>query len=166
MGLAVMILGITASETWQTEKLQVMRVGETVDLSDYSFTFRGTDTAEGPNYSTQRGFFDVTRDGVLVAQLMAEQRRYPTPPMTTTEAAIYPMARGDLYAVVGDPDGNGGWSTRLYFKPLVSWIWAGALTMMAGGLLSLADRRHRVGAPSRPRSTRVQSKAIEGTSRP
>ena len=38
---------------------------------------------------------------------------------------------------------------RLYHQPLVPWIWAGALMMVVGGLLSLSDRRLRVGAARR-----------------
>jgi len=33
----------------------------------------------------------------------------------------------------------------------VPWIWTGAVVMFAGGLLSLSDRRLRVGAPRRSR---------------
>jgi len=36
---------------------------------------------------------------------------------------------------------------RLYHKPLVLLIWLGALVMVAGGAMSLSDRRLRVGAP-------------------
>ena len=38
---------------------------------------------------------------------------------------------------------------RLYWKPLVTLIWLGALLMAFGGALSLADRRLRIGAPVR-----------------
>ncbi len=57
----------------------------------------------------------------------------------------------DLYTVVGEPDGAGGWTVRLYHEPLVPWIWAGAIVMVLGGLTSLSDRRLRVGAPQRRR---------------
>ena len=67
----------------------------------------------------------------------------------TTEAAIHSMFLGDLYAVIGDADEKGGFVTRLYFNPLLAWIWAGALIMVAGGVVSLSDRRHRIGAPAR-----------------
>ena len=70
-----------------------------------------------------------------------------TSPQSTTEAAIYPTLGSDLYAVIGDPDGTGGWATRLYHKPLVHWIWIGALIMALGGFISLTDRRHRIGVP-------------------
>ena len=68
--------------------------------------------------------------------------------METSEAAIRPRISGDLYAVIGEPTGDGAWATRLYFKPLVHWIWGGALLMALGGALSLSDRRHRIGAPA------------------
>jgi len=71
--------------------------------------------------------------------------------MPTTEAAIRTTGLEDLYAVIGDPDGEGGWTVRVYHEPLVPWIWAGTLAMVAGGLLSLTDRRLRVGAPMRSR---------------
>ena len=151
IGLAIMVLGITASTAWETERLQVMRPGDHVEAGGYVFTFYGAEPVTGPNYSAFRGHFLVTRDGELAAELWPEARRYPVPPMETTEAAIRAMVSGDLFAVIGEADGEGGWGTRIYFKPLLSWIWAGALLMFAGGLLSLADRRHRVGAPARSR---------------
>ncbi len=51
--------------------------------------------------------------------------------------------------MIGDPDGKGGYTLRLYYNPLVPWIWLGALAMAFGGLVSLTDRRHRIGAPAR-----------------
>jgi cytochrome c-type biogenesis protein CcmF len=38
---------------------------------------------------------------------------------------------------------------RIWWKPLVTLIWLGALVMMTGGAVSLCDRRLRIGAPSR-----------------
>ncbi|MEC8200632.1 MAG: cytochrome c-type biogenesis CcmF C-terminal domain-containing protein, partial [Pseudomonadota bacterium] len=53
-----------------------------------------------------------------------------------------------------EPNGKGGWTTRLYYKPLVPWLWLGSIIMVLGGIVSLTDRRLRVGAPSR-RSSRA-----------
>ncbi|MBV9017802.1 MAG: hypothetical protein JO058_19305, partial [Alphaproteobacteria bacterium] len=63
--------------------------------------------------------------------------------------AIRTNLLADVYAVVGDPDGKGGYTLRLYWNPLVPWIWLGAAAMALGGILSLSDRRLRVGAPAR-----------------
>jgi cytochrome c-type biogenesis protein CcmF len=37
----------------------------------------------------------------------------------------------------------------MWRHPLVGWIWAGGLIMAFGGMVSLADRRYRLGAASR-----------------
>jgi cytochrome c-type biogenesis protein CcmF len=67
---------------------------------------------------------------------------------------------GDLYAVIGDAEGgDGGFVTRLYFNPLVGWMWAGGLIMVLGGALSLSDRRHRIGAPARKAGVAAAAKA-------
>jgi cytochrome c-type biogenesis protein CcmF len=63
--------------------------------------------------------------------------------------AIHTNLLSDVYAVIGDRDGQGGYLLRLYYNPLVPWIWLGAAAMALGGLVSLTDRRHRVGAPAR-----------------
>jgi cytochrome c-type biogenesis protein CcmF len=80
-----------------------------------------------------------------------EKRFFPLENGTQTDVAIRTNLLADLYAVIGDPDGNGGYAVRLYYNPLVPWIWLGAALMAFGGLVSLSDRRHRVGAPRRAR---------------
>ncbi|MDP6691094.1 MAG: heme lyase CcmF/NrfE family subunit [Alphaproteobacteria bacterium] len=151
-GAGMVIIGIVASSAWQVEKLQVMRQGESQAVGAYQFRFEGAVPLDGPNYAAVRGTFHVSRDGKAVAVLQPESRRYENPPMETTEAAIRTGWGGDLYAVVGDPTGDGAWSTRFYTKPMIHWIWIGAFVMVFGGALSLTDRRFRIGAPARARN--------------
>lgn len=160
-GLGVILLGITISEAFTTEKLIVMQPGDVTEVAGYDFTFEGVAPVAGPNYTAVRGFFTV-RDGTnVVTSLTPEDRVYTNPVMNTTEAAIYPLVAGDLYAVVGEAAGAGRWSVRLYFKPLISALWLGALMMMVGGILSLADRRLRIGLPT---GKKASQPAREGAS--
>ena len=158
-GLAVAVAGMTASSAWKVERIQSMKPGETVTVAGYEFTFAGARQARGPNYVATRGTFAVRRNGEAVVTLEPEQRFYPVQGSQTTEAAIRSTLLGDLYAVIGDADATGGgFVTRLYFNPLVPWMWVGVLIMVGGGLTSLSDRRHRIGAPARrpsvgPRAT-------------
>ena len=147
-GCGMVLLGIVASGAWEVERLQAMAPGDTVELGPYRVAFEGAGPVPGPNYAAVEGRFRVFRDGREVALLTPQSRTYANPPMQTTEAAIRPRPSGDLYAVIGEPTAEGVWATRLYFKPLVHWIWVGALVMAFGGLVSLSDRRHRVGAPA------------------
>jgi cytochrome c-type biogenesis protein CcmF len=147
--LGIVVLGITASGAWQTELIRYMKPGERADLAGYTLIFEGARETRGPNYVADQGLFRVERAGKHVTVLYPEKRRYPVEGSNTTEAAIYTTYFADLYVVLGDADGRGGWAVRAYHNPLVPWIWGGAILMFLGGMVSLSDRRHRVGAPSR-----------------
>ena len=149
LGIAILIAGVTATSAWQTELIQTMRVGESVTVAGYRFTFEGVSEVPGANYRAERGAFLVERNGRTIAHLFPERRFYPVEQRQTTEAAIHTTFFSDLYAVVGDGDGKGGHVVRIYHNPLVPWIWIGAIVTALGGGISLTDRRHRVGAPAR-----------------
>lgn len=146
-GVGIILLGITVSEAWTAEKLVLMSPGEKVSVEGFEYEFMGVRPVAGPNYTAVRGHFRVAEDGKHLVDLEPEDRVYAQPPMNTTEAAIYPLLSGDLYAVIGEAAGGDKWSVRLYFKPLISGIWLGAFLMVVGGLVSLSDRRQRIGAP-------------------
>ncbi len=158
-GLAVFIVGLTASSAWTIEKIQTQAIGETVQVGDYAVTLKAVETVPGPNYTAARATFDIARDGQSVALMQPEKRQYRMPPRPTTTAAIRSGIAGDLYVVIGDEDIKGGFVTRLYYKPCVLWLWAGGALLVLGGLISLADRRHRIGAPARARVAGVGAKA-------
>ena len=151
-GLGIFVAGVTASSSWQTEKIQLMRKGDTVPLAGYTITFEGATDLKGPNYDAVRGGFTVRRGGQVIARLSPEKRFYPAERSQTTEAAIHTTWLADIYTVLGDKDASGAWTTRFYHNPLVPWIWAGVLVMALGGGVSLTDRRLRIGAPRRARS--------------
>lgn len=158
-GIAVMVAGVTGVSAWQEEDILVIKLGDSARISGYDVALESVTEGNGPNYQTTRGVFRITRDGQLIDILVSEKRFYPIRRMDTTEAGIRTNLFENLYVVLGDPDGRGGWAVRLYHHPLVPWIWIGALVMVAGGGLSLSDRRYRVGAPNRSK-TRVQAPAM------
>ncbi|HEY7610630.1 MAG TPA: heme lyase CcmF/NrfE family subunit [Alphaproteobacteria bacterium] len=153
--LGIVVLGITASSAWQTEVIKVVRPGESIAVAGYSLRLRDVREVRGPNYVAQQARVDVVRGAAPAGEvkplvvLEPEKRRYPVEGNSTTEAAIHTTWLADLYVVLGDPDEKGGWVVRAYHNPLVPWIWGGAIVMFFGGLVSLSDRRHRVGAPRR-----------------
>jgi cytochrome c-type biogenesis protein CcmF len=150
-GVGLLVVGIVATSAYRTERILVMKPGETVSLAGYTLAFRGVAPATGPNYREVVGLFDVTRGDAPVTKLEPSKRVYDAPPQPTTEAGIHVSWRGDLYVVLGDEQKSGGYTVRAYFNPLVRFIWIGALIMFFAGAVSLSDRRLRVGAPRRAR---------------
>ena len=150
-GVGLMVVGIVATTAYREEKILVMKPGETTQLAGYALSFRGAAPNTGPNYREEVGVFDIERDGEAVTMLEPSKRMYDAPPQPTSEAGIHPAWHGDLYVVLGDKQKTGGYTVRIFFNPLVRFIWIGALIMFSGGAVSLSDRRLRVGAPRRIR---------------
>ena len=148
-GVGLMVCGIVGTTAYKSEEILLMRPGDRHDIAGYTLTFRGASPTNGPNYTETIGQFDVIANGAAVTRLMPSKRLYDAPPQPTSEAGIYAAWTGDLYAVLGDQQADGGFAVRLYFHPLVRCIWIGTLIMFLGGAISLSDRRLRVGAPRR-----------------
>ncbi|MGF1592527.1 MAG: heme lyase CcmF/NrfE family subunit [Kiloniellaceae bacterium] len=157
-GLAVAMAGMIGSSVWKSEVVANLRSGETVEIAGYELLFEGVGRLDGPNYRAERARFTVSRGGEEIAAMFPEKRVYQVRSMPTTEAAIRTTFFADLYVVIGDNDGSGGWTVRIYHEPLVPWIWIGCLVMVGGGLTSLSDRRLRVGAPHRQASGKSASR--------
>ncbi|PRY23233.1 cytochrome c-type biogenesis protein CcmF [Aliiruegeria haliotis] len=152
-GLAIAAAGVIAVSVWSAEAIQTVQQGSATRVGPYEFTLEGIRNTTGPNYQTSIARVTVTRQGDVVAELAPERRWYPVERQPTTEAGIRTLWHGDLYAVLGDPDGTGGYVTRYYYNPGVPWMWTGALLITFSALISLLDRRLRVGAPSARRAT-------------
>ncbi len=152
-GLGIVMAGIAGLLAWEIEDIRVAQVGEPYLVGSYELTLNSVERIRGPNYVATRADLTINKDGRLAARLYPEKRLYPVAQMPTTEAAIANGFLRDIYVVIGDPQDDGGWAVRTYIKPLANWIWAGAMIMALGGLLSLTDRRFRVaaGARAKPR---------------
>ena len=157
LGVGVTVIGIVAITAWQVEKITVMKPGETIKVGGSDITFVSETPHEGPNYSAETGRFDISVNGKFVTTLYSEKRVFRPSRRPTTEVGIYPYWSGDLYVVMGDAIKTGGRTVRVYFNPLAPLIWLGALIMFLGGMISLFDRRYRVGAPKRAAKQTLQA---------
>ncbi|MDJ0931854.1 heme lyase CcmF/NrfE family subunit [Breoghania sp.] len=148
-GMGATMLGIVAVSAWQQEVITVMAPGETKAIGGYELTFDGLSPSSSSNYREDIGHFTLRKGGAVVADMKPAKRFYMARQMPTTESAIETFWFSQVYVSLGDPKEGGAIVVRAYYKPLVTLIWLGAVVMVLGGLLSLSDRRLRVGAPRR-----------------
>ena len=149
MGLGITVLGIVAVTTFETETVVEMKPGMTAEAGGFVLTFDGMRAGQGPNYTEDRGHFTIRKAGVAVADVWSSKRLYTARRMPTTEAGIVTFGLSQLYVSLGDPMADGGLVVRIWWKPWILCIWLGTVVMMAGGVVSLSDRRLRVGVPKR-----------------
>ena len=148
-GMGVTIAGIAGMSLAQT-RIVAAKPGDHFDLGRYGFTLASLEDAPGPNYEARIATIDVTYAGSKLDTLRPSRRSFPLQKQTTSDVAIRTNLFRDLYVVLGE-ERDGQAVLRFHVNPLAPWIWLGALVMAGGGALSLADRRLRVGAPSRAR---------------
>ncbi|MCF3935091.1 heme lyase CcmF/NrfE family subunit [Acuticoccus sp. M5D2P5] len=146
-GVGLTVLGIVALSAFETEIIRDMKVGDTAEIAGYRLDFRSAEQREGPNYTDAVAIFTVTKGGVPVARMEPARRFYPVRQMPTTEAAIKTFGLSQLYVTLGEVDGDTV-VVRLFYKPLVLLIWLGAVVASLGGVVSLTDRRFRIGLPA------------------
>lgn len=153
LGLAVCTVGIVAMGVWSDEEVDRLKLGESISVAGYEFTLQSVDRAQGPNFISEAGRVVIEQNGRQVAVLNPEQRMYPVERNNTTEGAMDVGALRILYAAKGEGNAEDGWVVSVYYHPLVIWIWIGALMMAAGGLASVADRRHAFARKTSPSSS-------------
>ncbi len=143
-GVAMFVVGITLTTLYSTEKDIRLVPGQTYAVGEYEFLFEGVNEAVGPNYKAAEGWFTTMYQGEEIGRLHSQKRLYNAGGMPMTEAGIDAGFWRDLYVSLGENmNQDGAWSVRLYHKPLIRWIWLGALIMGFGGLLAATDKRYR-----------------------
>ncbi|MEX2519581.1 MAG: heme lyase CcmF/NrfE family subunit [Paracoccaceae bacterium] len=152
-GFGFTIFGIAAVSAWEVEDIRLAAPGDVIEIGGYEIEFDGVRAHQGPNYQADIGRFTVFRNGEEQVRVFPEKRFYPVQQTPTTEAGIDSGLTRDIYVVLGDPaQGGGQWAVRSYVKPFANWIWLGAIVMALGGLISLTDRRYRVGAVAKAKA--------------
>src|SRR3989440_1464977 len=163
VGVAVFIAGVTVVTSYQSERDVKMNIGDTVGVGGYQFQLKSLEQVPGPNYRAVRADIEVSKTGAPPFAVMhPEKRSFTASQNVTSETAIDRSIWRDLYLALGDEVDGGAWTVRVYHKPLVNWIWGGALLMAIGGAFAVTDRRYALAA----RKSADEIKAAKSTNIP
>ena len=140
LGLAIFVVGALAAKNYAGEYNRVIYPRQTLHVEGYDVTFMHLEGKVGPNFDSLIGHFDVVVDGKRIARLRPEKRQYFSGGEPTTETSIDRGFFRDLYMSLGEMQGvdfeTSPWTVRLYYKPLMNWVWAGFVMMAIAAALS------------------------------
>ncbi len=148
-GLGLTVIGVIILSLWKEEHIVAIKPGSDIPVAGYTVVFKGIEPLHGPNYDGRLGRFEILKNGALVSEVVSEKRLFRPRGMPTTEVGLLQAFWGDVYVVLGDEAADGAHVVRASFNPMASFIWIGAFIMFLGGLLSLTDRRLRIGIAKR-----------------
>jgi cytochrome c-type biogenesis protein CcmF len=153
-GVGVALIGIVCETTWNTEYIGSMMPSDVAKVAGYQLRLDDVTQRQGPNFREMIAQFTVSLDGEKLRVMTPSKRSFTTREASTTEAALLTRGASQLYVSLGETSA-GAIAVRIYHKPLVLLIWWGPMLMAFGGLLSLSDRRLRVGAPKPAKAARA-----------
>jgi cytochrome c-type biogenesis protein CcmF len=153
-GVGVALIGIVCETTWNSEYIGSMKPDDVATVAGYQLKLDGVTQRQGPNFREMIAQFTVSLDGETLRVMTPSKRNFTTRESSTTEAALLTRGASQLYVSLGETSA-GAIAVRIYHKPLVLLIWWGPVLMAFGGLLSLSDRRLRVGAPKPAKAARA-----------
>ena len=137
LGIAVSLAGMAASSAYTKETLVAARVGEPYRAGPFTVTLDGIKPVISDNWSALEARLSVSRGDGPIFYLRPQSRYFANPPTTTNESAIATRLDGQLYTVLGAPDGTGRWQLRLWWKPWITLIWLGGALIAFGGALAM-----------------------------
>lgn len=144
LGFAACIIGVVVVSQFTLEHDLKMAPGDSHEVAGYEFQFIEVAKVNGPNFVADEARFKVFSNGKFIADLAPQKRRYLASGQVMTEADIDAGLSRDLYVAMGEPIGEqGAWAMRLHYKPMVRWMWLGAILMGLGGFATVLDRRYR-----------------------
>lgn len=141
-GLGVFLAGALLVEALNVQREVALRPGQSVQVGALVVRMEAVERHAGPNYQAEQARLQVLSGTQPLTVLLPERRQYLRGQMMT-EAAIASRWNGDLYAALGEPLGDGAWAVRVHIKPMVRWIWAGAVLMALGALTTAGAARLR-----------------------
>jgi cytochrome c-type biogenesis protein CcmF len=159
-GVGIFAIGASGVESYKIEKDVALKPGMTFSIAGYDFRFVKAVDVRGPNYDAVQATVEVRHGGKLVTTLEPQKRHFWVQQTDNSQAAISVNWARDLFVAMGNPLGEGAWSMRIQYKPLVRYIWLGAIIMAVGGIVAATDRRYR----SRVRAT--SSNPVTGAPEP
>ena len=141
-GVAIAAIGAIMSSYFGSEIGVRLSPTQTQQLGAFTFEYQTFSNEIGPNFTAEVAQFNVTKNHAPYAEITAERRYYDVRTMTMSEVGLDAGFWGDLYIVMGDNLGQGEFTFRLHYKPLIRWLWAGGILMAFGAFLgSIRPRR-------------------------
>ncbi len=151
IGVIVCVMGVAGVSSMSIEKDVAMTVGDSVHVQGYDFYLQEFETIKGSNYDATQATITVKQNDRLISTLYPQKRNYVVSMMPMTEVGIHTSLLNEMYVALGEPitADNGQtdintWAVRVYVKPMVRWIWLGAIIMALGAFIAIIDKRYRL----------------------
>ena len=142
LGVIIAFVSIAVSSTMGVTREVELKLGESVQIGDYTLTFAGAENREEPHRLSMVANVVVSRNGRVVATMHPRMNVYARQREPIGTPDVLSSISHDLYLSIMNVDpSRQTLGLRAMINPMVSWIWFAAAVMALGGLTTLFSRR-------------------------
>jgi cytochrome c-type biogenesis protein CcmF len=139
IGVLLAFIGIAGSSGFDVQKQVALRPGEKVQVGGFELTYNDLTAHHGPNFTAVAADVSVRKGPKLLGRLSPSVAFYAQSGKRTSEVDIRRSLAQDLYVALTEADsGSKLINVTVFIKPLINWIWIGAVLMVLGTALVLA----------------------------
>jgi cytochrome c-type biogenesis protein CcmF len=139
MGVVLMFIGFSGAPFDQKAVGEVTK-GSTMQVGAYSLKVVDLTQGEKPDYVWDTAVLQVSKNGKNLGTLEPTRLFYKAQQQATSEVGLRPRLNEDLYINYAARQGDKA-VLQAYVKPLVNWIWIGALVLVMGTLIALVPSK-------------------------
>ncbi len=137
MGFACLVVAVSLNSVLVNEMEKPMSFKEQISFEGFKIKFNGIDYEKAQNYVSRVGIFEVILPNHKQIYLYPETRLFVVEQQQTTEAAIYHHLFYDLYITIGEIDDKERIMVRIFYRPMIGWIWFSCILIFFGGINGL-----------------------------
>lgn len=140
IGLLLVCFGVSGSLMDQSVVIEGHKT-QSFDYYDLRFTIEDFTFEQNRLFESLTGKIILSENEQTIFTFAPEYRYYYASRQTSTEVSVYSAFLRDIYVVLTHYDADRQSARfQIYFNPLVSWIWAGCLLIVAGAALAFYKR--------------------------
>ncbi len=152
LGVVLIVIGITASSTFNSEVQATLNTGESFAVGEYELTFVKLETYKNDAKNGTKAVLLLSTGGKTIDTVYPEKNIYRYEGNREinkeTEVSLRSTYKDDLYIILSNVNSNTNATFRAIINPMVSWIWAGGFVVLFGALITMMPKFSKRRVPS------------------
>ncbi|HAX47261.1 MAG TPA: cytochrome C biogenesis protein, partial [Nitrospina sp.] len=136
IGVVMIYAGIAASQSYGTHIEKRMKIGDTIEISDYMLRYEKIAAVQATSVKTRIiAQLAVERDGRRIWTARPEKEFYKGQTQPVSEVDVRSTLASDLYVILADFSEDDSATIKVYYNPMVSWLWMGGWVIALGTMV-------------------------------